>query len=251
MRVGCRWLLFWLLVVPARAVAQPAESTAPAPPPPTSTPPSDAQAAAAPVPATPEQPAPTQVCTPRCRAGFICNAGSCVSACNPACSPGYECVEGGRCIPSDASALKRIVREAIDEYLAEQRAEYRAKTVYHHDGWYLRLGFNAGYAWDSAERGEASTTSRGAGGFIEYALGGSVSNHLVFAVAHHPFGVFSPTTRVRGESLDADHSAFYQVVGALFDYYPDPTKGWHVTTTLGWGFANIQVRDDEATELTP
>jgi hypothetical protein len=180
--------------------------------------------------------------------GFVCVAGACVSACNPPCPAGQECVEGRRCLAPQAAPSKTTIRRAIEEYAEEKKAEWRAKTVRRHDGLYLRFGFNAGYAWDSVEQGEHNTTSRGAGGFIDYALGSNVSDHVVLGFAHHTFGVFSPRTSVDGRELGNDHTAFYQVFGVLLDYYPNPAAGWHVTGTLGAGFANVQIRDGENTE---
>jgi len=120
--------------------------------------------------------------------------------------------------------------------------------VHRHDGFYLRLGFNAGYAWDTAKRGEVETTSKGAGGFLEWAFGGNVSDHVVFGFALHTFGVFSPTTEIEGDRFDADHTALYSVLGVLLDYYPDPTGGWHVAMTLGIGDADIQIRENESSD---
>ena len=196
---------------------------------------------------SPDAERPPATCVPGCRSGFVCVAGTCVSACNPPCPAGQECTQGNRCA-ADASALKQALKAAITEYDEEQRAKYRAKSVRRHDGGYLRLGFNAGYAWDSAERGDVSTESRGAGGFLEYAFGANVSEHAVLGFGHHTFGVFSPNTEVGGAELEADHSAFYQILGLFLDYYLDPAAGWHVTATLGPGIANVQVLDGEETD---
>jgi len=40
-------------------------------------------------------------CTPKCRDGFYCHAGECVSPCNPPCAGGEVCSRKGMCIPSD------------------------------------------------------------------------------------------------------------------------------------------------------
>src|SRR4029078_6574720 len=117
------------------------------------------------------EPSANKACVPDCRSGFPCPAGECVSACNPPCPGGEECEASGRCAARDQSALKQTIKEAVKEYYEERRAEYRAQTIRHHDGFYLRLGLNAGYARDSAQRGEAKTTSRGFGLFLDDAFG--------------------------------------------------------------------------------
>jgi hypothetical protein len=137
------------------------------------------------------------------------------------------------------------MKEALNELDEEERGERRARTVRRHDGFYARFGFNAGYAWDTAERGDVETTSKGAGGFLEWASGGNVSDHVVFGFALHTFGVFSPITEVAGDRFDADHTALYTVLGAFLDYYPNPAAGWHAMMTLGVSDADIQIRDSE------
>lgn len=135
----------------------------------------------------------------------------------------------------------------MEEYWKEQREEYRSKTVHRHDGFYLRFGFNAGYAWDTAEGSGIETKSQGAGGFVEYALGWNAGDHLVMAFAQHTFGVFSAKTTVGGSDLGGHHTAFYQVIGFLLDFYPDPTDGWHAALTIGPGYADVRRRQGEST----
>jgi len=49
------------------------------------------------------QPAPGGDCVPACRAGFLCSAGTCVSACNPPCAAGEACQSTGECTPAAAA----------------------------------------------------------------------------------------------------------------------------------------------------
>jgi hypothetical protein len=245
---GGRFAVLLLFIAAPVARAQSAEPPAAPAPPGTAAP-----VAAAPPPngSAPDGSEPKRAadgCVPSCRSGFVCVAGACVSACNPPCPAGQECVEGARCVAPETTPSKATIHQAIDEYIEKKQAEWRAKTVHRHDGLYLRFGFNAGYAWDSAERGDHNSTSRGAGGFIEYALGSNLSDHVVLGFAHHTFGVFSPRTSVDGAALTDDHTAFYQVLGLLLDYYPNPADGWHLTATLGAGIADVQIRDGENTE---
>ena len=37
-------------------------------------------------------------CTPRCRSGYYCGQGRCISLCNPPCPAGQTCTAGGECV---------------------------------------------------------------------------------------------------------------------------------------------------------
>src|SRR5260221_11401646 len=53
----------------------------------------------------------TGVCEPRCRAGYVCIRGACVSACNPPCAAGEMCTASGDCVPiatSDANPIDAL-----------------------------------------------------------------------------------------------------------------------------------------------
>jgi hypothetical protein len=39
-----------------------------------------------------------EACFPACRDGYVCDAGTCISACNPACGDGETCTGDGTCI---------------------------------------------------------------------------------------------------------------------------------------------------------
>lgn len=179
-------------------------------------------------------------CVPECRSGFVCVSHSCVSECNPPCPNNDVCDRGQRCIVNDASTLPAAIRA--------YEAEKRAQTVHRHDGFYARLGVNLGYAFDSAELRGVETKSRGFGGFVEWALGGNLTDHFVLALTQVTFGVFSPTTTQDGEEITWDHTDFFGIVGVVVDLYPDPTKGLHIAGTVGSGNADVDVRDGESTD---
>jgi hypothetical protein len=42
-------------------------------------------------------------CFPKCRAGYVCHQGTCVSKCNPPCGAGLGCTESGECVEDSAS----------------------------------------------------------------------------------------------------------------------------------------------------
>jgi hypothetical protein len=110
------------------------------------------------------------------------------------------------------------------------------------------LGVNLGYAFDSAEFRGIVTKSRGVGGFVEWALGGNLTEHFVLALTQITFGAFSPTTTQDGEKLIWDHTDFFSIVGVLVDVYPNPTQGLHIAGAVGSGSADVDVRDGESTD---
>ena len=48
----------------------------------------------------PVQAAEAQDCFPKCRTGYTCQAGTCVTLCSPPCGPGQECTAEGICSDS-------------------------------------------------------------------------------------------------------------------------------------------------------
>ena len=190
----------------------------------------------APPPVTASQPTPLE-CVPACRTGFVCHIGQCVSACNPPCASGLQCTPQLTCeLPPDIQKQR-----TIEDYEAARKRE----TVRRHDGFYLRAGITVGYAVDHANTAERETVLTGLGGFVDYAIGGTITDGLVLAFAHHMLGVGSPDTEVNGVALDKDHTALYQVLGVLVDFYPDPSAGWHVAWTIGFGAADILIHDED------
>jgi len=45
-----------------------------------------------------------EACFPKCRAGFMCHQGQCISKCNPACGAGQTCTAEARCVGADETA---------------------------------------------------------------------------------------------------------------------------------------------------
>lgn len=58
-------------------------------------------------------------CFPKCRAGYICHQGVCVSKCNPPCPQGEICTPQGECIPVVPTTPKETKIEVIEESQAE------------------------------------------------------------------------------------------------------------------------------------
>jgi hypothetical protein len=117
-----------------------------------------------------------------------------------------------------------------------------------HDGFYLRFGFNVGYAFDAAELPGATAESHGLGGFIEYAVGANVTRQAVLAFTHYTVGLLSPHTTVNDRERTDDHTDLFQHMGVLLDFYPTPASGWHAGGSIGVGTANIGTEEDEGTD---
>ena len=47
--------------------------------------------------------APPAACFPRCRSGFFCHQGRCISRCNPHCAAQEVCTQHGQCVPLTGS----------------------------------------------------------------------------------------------------------------------------------------------------
>lgn len=239
------WVLLTWVAIPAMALAEQPAAPQAAPAAAVSSVPNDeATPADAAVAGAPDEAAS---CIPACRDGFICHGGQCVSACNPPCASGQVCRGAGTCAWEPAPpAAPALAPDEIERIVAERKAEEERATVHRHDGFYFRFGFTVGFAIDHVDAPDGSVTeSSGPGGFIDYAVGGTLTDGLVLAFAQHTLGVFSPNTTVGGTNFDVDHSALYQVLGVLVDWYPDATRGFHVAGTLGFGAANILYNNTE------
>ena len=46
-----------------------------------------------------------QTCFPECRAGYICNEGTCIEACNPPCAQGQRFTAAKECIAETPHAV--------------------------------------------------------------------------------------------------------------------------------------------------
>ncbi|MCK9459268.1 MAG: hypothetical protein M0R80_06480 [Proteobacteria bacterium] len=69
------------------------------------------------------QEAPAAECFPKCRSGFLCHEGACVSSCNPVCADDERCTAEGECVlkaPAGATPEPAPAPEA-------QKPPYRPK----------------------------------------------------------------------------------------------------------------------------
>lgn len=138
---------------------QPDTATAPQPQP---TP--QPQPSAAPASQPPLVPFEQTQCIPKCRAGYTCRQGQCVSLCNPPCRNNETCTENGACIYQGAPS---------QEYVYERED---AAPHYQHTGFFLR--FTYGLGWSNAKVSYEIENS----GFTQYFgfdIGGAVSENLI------------------------------------------------------------------------
>jgi hypothetical protein len=77
-----------------------------------------------------------KACLPKCRTGYVCQNGACISACNPPCKPDQFCSAEGVCV----DAYPRTY--AIEE---EDYALQGKPIDPHHTGLYVHFGFGLGY----------------------------------------------------------------------------------------------------------
>ena len=138
------------------------------------------------------------------------------------------------------------MRATMKQWAKDERADAAARSARNHDGAYLRLGINLGYAIDSAKLGSFETKSHGLGFGLDFAFGvtgGPLTSGFEFLFV----GLSSPSTTQNGIGLKGNHSDFYSLGGFLLDLYPDPHRGLHFTTTIGFGSADINPHDNEST----
>jgi hypothetical protein len=90
------------------------------------------------------------------------------------------------------------------------------------------------YIYDSIDLSQGDGKSSGWGATVWFAIGGSISDHLVIAALLHGGSVSDPDVdisthpeRVKHNSMSAN---FYGVMG---DYYFNPKKGTHIQAFVG------------------
>ncbi|MBN2342067.1 MAG: hypothetical protein JXX29_12415 [Deltaproteobacteria bacterium] len=86
-------------------------------------------------PSTTTPPPDVEVCVPKCRSGFMCHAGMCISLCNPPCGAGYACSAQGECLmqvqqSTPAVAMVPAAPMPITERdIARQQARERKQQI--------------------------------------------------------------------------------------------------------------------------
>lgn len=181
-------------------------------------------------------------CVPRCRSGYTCNDGSCVSACNPPCAAGDICDASGECLEPEREREKHGVRR--------------------HDGFYMRLELGAGYlAGSRVSETDAYQFEEdvyqlvgnvtGIAQVGAFMLGGTVASG--FVLGGGAWGSNAPLSDYSGQVVEmgerpftiADRNAGVglastSVIGPFLAWYPDPTNGLNAEVAFGLGVGTIE-----------
>ncbi len=116
-------------------------------------------------------------CFPRCRSGYLCHEGKCISMCNPPCERGEKCTVEGECVPKAAQAPPVVVAPVPsppmqeispqpDPFAVEEVAVEEEEELYVPVGIFVSLGFESS---ECASSGGCKTTPDG-----DFGLGGHV-----------------------------------------------------------------------------
>jgi hypothetical protein len=98
-------LLTGRVLVPALSVilcTASAAAQAPTPPDAAPAPASPAGSEVAPAPDVTPVATPGDACFPKCRSGYLCHEGACITGCNPPCAADERCTPEGECVPKVA-----------------------------------------------------------------------------------------------------------------------------------------------------
>lgn len=252
-----------LLVLAGAAGAQPApQPQAPTPlpaeppPPPAAAPGSETQA---PAPA----PAGDDSCVPRCRSGFMCQAGVCISACNPPCPAGQECTAAGECVavaPPPPQYPPPPPPAFYPPPLPEPPPPLPPPPgAREHDGFMLRgtLGIGgAGITESTDVGGDYEAVFSGVSVGLSLDIGFSLITNLVLHARFAYLATPSPSLEVDGEDRgDSDYTILNLMLAPALSYYFMPIN-IYVTAAVGvaWlGFDDDRYNDDlsnESDELT-
>ena len=117
-------------------------------------------------------------CFPKCRSGYLCHEGKCISMCNPPCGSDEKCTLEGECVPKSAqappaavapvsppitSSQPDIVIVEEEEVVVEEEDPYVPKGIF------VSLGFETS---ECASSGGCKTTPDGDFGLGGHALVG-------------------------------------------------------------------------------
>ncbi len=208
--------------------AQPQPSAEPAPQP---------QPSTAPASQPPLVPLAQPECFPKCRAGYMCQQGQCVSLCNPPCASNETCTENGACITKEAAPQQAVYQEEDSE------------LRYRHTGFFLR--FTVGLGWSNAEAPYEIENS-GFSSFGGFDIGGAVTENLILHARIS--GLMNNAYKEVTIDLDPDpietkaETISYGLFGGGLTYYFMPAN-IYMTFILGLAGVGYSV-DEDGVELT-
>lgn len=197
-----------------------------------------ARAQAEPVPAEPVLAPPPVECFPKCRSGFLCQKGSCISECNPPCPPGDQC-RGGECYPPAPPPA------APPSSWSDQRPPSIDPRRERHDGFMLRLALGFGYASTLADAtgDEGDVTISGAAGSFSFDIGGAIAENLVLHFRFADLVQLDPKVSVEGDDRQFEWSFGGFMLGPALSYYIMPAN---VYLTLALGLSWLSANRDRS-----
>jgi hypothetical protein len=196
------------------------------------------EAAPAPAPASAQPPAPAipgPIHESRTSVGTTSPLASAPGACSPPCAAGGTCLDSGQCSP-----VQSYTRDSSTAPAQQKPGSFL------HDGAYLRLGLGFGATLGSARVGSTDLTSSGLGLALEIAAGWAPIPGLVIGGEMSPTGSLSQTVSGGGVNKANTGGLLSFFFGPFVDFYPYPTKGFHVEAGVGLG-AMIWSKGPEAT----
>lgn len=178
-------------------------------------------------------------CFPKCRSGYLCHEGKCISMCNPPCDSDEKCTVNGECVPKSAQAPPVVVAPvpspptqetspqpdpfAVEEVAVEEEEPYVPKGIF------VSLGFETS---ECASSGGCKTTPDG-----DFGLGG----HVLAGYGILPWLVLEAGETFTGQILTStdpdvlDPSGMFNVVRLGARFFPlgrqnvvEPVLGLHL-----------------------
>jgi hypothetical protein len=242
LEIACFTISLWLGA--DIALAQPAELPAVPPPPPgyTAPPPTAGPAAEGPAASTPptdaapapETPLPAPAapsCVPKCRSGYLCVEGQCISACNPPCSAEQTCTPDGQCLATPP--LFTAAPEAKQERPRDKNAEL-------HDGFMARATIGFGGASVKSKTINTDMTVRDFSGAVmalSLDVGGAPAENLIIHGRFASMSVLQPRARIANVNQEPknENSADVVLLAPAVTYYFMPIN-LYATGAVGFSW---------------
>ncbi len=161
----------------------------------------------------PEAPAKAEgkKCFPKCRSGYLCHEGKCISMCNPPCDSDEKCTMEGECVskaaqeppavvapvpsPPTVSPQPDIVLVEEEEVAVEEEDPYVPKGIF------VSLGFESS---ECASSGGCKTAPDG-----DFGLGG----HVLVGYGIHPWLVLEAGETFTGQLLKNTNPDVFDLSG--------------------------------------
>jgi hypothetical protein len=164
-------------------------------------------------------------CFPKCRSGYLCHEGACVSGCNPLCADDEKCTDAGECVPNATPVV--TVPTAPPPTPPEAKPPYVPRGIV--------LGVSAGALACTIGSAKGCDTSKRDAGVYASLRGGY--RFLPWLVADLDLS-FSPL--FMKSTADAEHAILLAAgLGTRFlplggKHVVDPVLGLHVGYFLNW-----------------